>query len=164
MNHSAGWRFFDMGRRVERGVNTCSFALRFAGDHAGAEDLGVMLALCDSQIAYGARYLSGVSLNAVRDMALLDPFNPRSAAFQVEELVRHLDTLPALRADGVPEPHRRAALRLSGTFSTADAAELNTAALAGFEEELEELATMIAGRYFPGNADALRPEKLTGLA
>ncbi|GEP10288.1 circularly permuted type 2 ATP-grasp protein [Methylobacterium gnaphalii] len=164
MNHSGGWRFFDMGRRIERGVNTCSFALRFAGDQAGAEDLGVMLALCDSQIAYGARYLSGVSLPAVRDMALLDPFNPRSVAFQVEEIVRHLDTLPALRADGVPEPHRRAALKLAGAFATADATDLNAAQLAQFEGELEELATLIAGRYFPGNADALRPEKLTGLA
>ena len=164
MNHAAGWRFLDMGRRIERGVNTCAFAESFAADDATGEDLGVMLALCDAQIAYGARYLTGVSLDAVRDMVVLDPFNPRSVAYQVEAVVRHLDALPALRADGVPEPHRRAALRLAATFATAEAAALNGAGLARLGNDLEDLASAVAGRYFPGNADALRPEKLTGLA
>ncbi|MFX5976260.1 alpha-E domain-containing protein, partial [Acinetobacter baumannii] len=69
MGHAAGWRFADMGRRIERAINTCTFALRFCREDASAEDLGVMLSLADSQIAYGARYLVGVSRNAVCDMA-----------------------------------------------------------------------------------------------
>ena len=164
MNHAAGWHFSDMGRRIERGINGCTFAATFAGDEASAEDLGVMLSLSDAQIAYGARYLAGVSLQAVRDMVLPDPFNPRSVAFQVEAIVRHLEALPALRADGLPEPHRRLALRMSGFFATAEAAEFDGAALARLEGELEGLASAIAGRYFPNGPDALRPEKLTGLA
>ena len=35
-----------------------------------------MLDLIDSQITYSSRYLVGVALAPVRDMALLDPFNP----------------------------------------------------------------------------------------
>ena len=164
MNRAAGWRFLDMGRRIERAINACTFAISFASEDATGEDLGVMLALADSQIAYGARYLAGVSRDAVRDMALLDPYNPRSAAHQVEEIVRHLDVLPALRADGLPEPHRRFAAKLAATFSTADADAFDGPTLARLEGELEGLAEAIAGRYFPANADALRPEKLSGLA
>ena len=164
MNHAAGWCFADMGRRIERGINTCTFAQTFAGDQASAEDLGVILGLCDSQIAYGARYLTGVSLDAVRDMVLLDPFNPRSVVFQIRAIVRHLEDLPALRVDGVPEPHRRAALKLAGTFASSEAAELNGAGLVRLEADLESLADAVASRYFPGSADAMRPEKLTGLA
>ena len=164
MNHGAGWRFVDMGRRIERAINTCGFAAVFCGGEASAEDLGVMLALVDSQIAYGARYLAGVSRDAVCDMGVLDPYNPRSAAYQMQAIVTHLDALPALAADGLPEPHRRHALSLAGTFQTAQAAEIDGVTLEALAEELERLADGIAGRYFPSAAEALRPEKLTGLA
>ena len=164
MGHAAGWRFADMGRRVERAINTCGFALRFCSPDAGAEDLGVMLSLADSQIAYGARYLVGVSRDAVCDMAVLDPNNPRSVAYQLQAMVAHLDALPALAADGLPEPHRRRALVLASTLQTAEAAALDAETLERFEADLEGLADGIAGRYFPNGPDALRPEKLTGLA
>ena len=51
-----------------------------------------------------------------------------------------------------------------GTSTTAEAGDLDGAALTRWESDLEGLATEIGRRYFPGNADALRPEKLTGLA
>ncbi|MDV2986763.1 UNVERIFIED_CONTAM: circularly permuted type 2 ATP-grasp protein [Methylobacteriaceae bacterium AG10] len=164
MGHAAGWRFADMGRRIERAINTCGFALRFCGPDASAEDLGVMLSLADSQIAYGARYLVGVSRDAVCDMAVLDPNNPRSVAYQLQAITAHLDALPALAADGLPEPHRRRALALAVTLQTAEAAALDAETLERFETDLEALADRIAGRYFPNGPDALRPEKLTGLA
>ena len=31
MNRGAGWRFLDMGRRIERGINTCRFTRTLAG-------------------------------------------------------------------------------------------------------------------------------------
>ena len=97
-------------------------------------------------------------------MGVLDPYNPRSAAYQMQAIVTHLDALPALAADGLPEPHRRHALSLAGTFQTAQAAEIDGVTLEALAEELERLADGIAGRYFPSAAEALRPEKLTGLA
>ncbi|KQT07465.1 hypothetical protein ASG40_14145 [Methylobacterium sp. Leaf399] len=164
MNRTAGWHFVDLGRRIERAINTSALAVRFAGDEAGAEDLAVMLSLCDSHITYGARYMHGVALDPVRDMVLLDAFNPRSVAFQIEAIVRHLDELPALRADGLPEPHRRLALQLRAEFSTGEAVDFESATLARLEASFESLADAIAGRYFPNGPHALRPEKLMGLA
>ena len=32
MNRAAGWRFLDMGRRIERAINTCRFGAPFADD------------------------------------------------------------------------------------------------------------------------------------
>lgn len=164
MNRTAGWHFVDLGRRIERAINTCAFAVSFAGDGASAEDLGVMLSLCDSHITYGARYMHGAALDPVRDMVILDPFNPRSVAFQIEAIDGHLAELPALRSDGVPEPHRRLAQRLRAEFSTGEAAEFDSAALARLENTFERLAEAVAGRYFPNGPHALRPEKLVGLA
>ncbi|KAB1073265.1 circularly permuted type 2 ATP-grasp protein [Methylobacterium planeticum] len=164
MSRAAGWHFVDLGRRIERAINTCSFAMAFAGDEASADDLGVMLALCDSQVTYGARYMQGVALDPVRDMVLLDPYNPRSVAFQVEAVLRHLADLPALSADGIPEPQRRLASRIAAEFSAGEAGDFDGVAMARLESELERLADAVAGRYFPNGPHALRPEKLAGLA
>ena len=88
MNRAAGWRFLDMGRRAERAINTARFARQFAYDEAGDEDLDVLLTLVDCQITYRSRYLVGPALAPVRDLAVLDPYNPRSVAFQVDDAQR----------------------------------------------------------------------------
>lgn len=164
MNRAAGWHFVDLGRRIERAINTCSFALAFAPDEAGADCLGMLLALCDSQVTYGARYMQGVALDPVRDIVLLDPYNPRSVAFQAETVCRHLADLPALSADGIPEPHCRLASRILSEFRSGEAADFDAVGMARLEGDLERLADSIAGRYFPNGPHALRPEKLAGLA
>jgi uncharacterized alpha-E superfamily protein len=163
MIRTTGWHFVDLGRRIERVINTCTFATHFVGDAGTAEDLGVMLSLCDSHIAFGARYMQGAALDPVRDMVLLDPFNPRSVAFQIEAIGRHLTSLPTLRADGLPEPHQRLAAKLAAEFSTGEASEFDGAAIARLGRDFERLADAIAARYFPNAPNALRPEKLVGL-
>src|SRR6202012_6022313 len=99
MNRVAGWRFLDMGRRIERGINTCRITRTFAHDGATPDDLDLLLDLADSQITYRARYLVGLALTPVRDMVILDPFNTRSLAFQVTSIKEHLAALPSLQAD-----------------------------------------------------------------
>jgi len=83
MNRAAGWRFLEMGRRAERAINTVRFARQFAFDEAGNDDLDILLTLVDCQITYRSRYLVGPLLAPVRDLVVLDPYNPRSVAFQV---------------------------------------------------------------------------------
>ena len=55
-----------------------------------------------------------MALAPVRDMALLDPFNPRSVAFQVNRIDEGLGTLPVLRRDGMLEEPRRLTASASG--------------------------------------------------
>jgi uncharacterized alpha-E superfamily protein len=152
-----------MGRRVERAIGTCRLARQFAGDDATV-DLDVLLDLIDSQISYRSRYLVGLSLAPVRDLAVLDPNNPRSVAFQVAALERHLDGLPSLRADGILEAPRRLALALNTRLATLEAKDLDPAGMLFSEQSLMNLADEIGKRYFPYGSDAARPEKLTGLA
>ncbi|MGY2048959.1 circularly permuted type 2 ATP-grasp protein [Methylobacterium sp. JK268] len=164
MNRAGGWPFVDMGRRIERAINACRFAETFAADDATGDDLATLLRLVDSRISYGARYLLGVALAPVRDMVLLDPFNPRSVAFQVERLAEHLDGLPALRQDGLPEPPTRLVRALAGEIASAEAAGLSPAVAQDWEARLWAIAEAAASRYFPGGSDAARPERLVALA
>ena len=114
MNRAAGWRFLEMGRRAERAINTARFARQFAYDEAGDEDLDVLLTLVDCQITYRSRYLVGPSLAPVRDLAVLDPYNPRSVAFQVTALNEHIASLPSLKEHGLIERPQRLAVALAG--------------------------------------------------
>ena len=114
MNRAAGWRFLEMGRRAERAINTVRFARQFAYDEAGGEDLDILLTLVDCQITYRSRYLVGPLLAPVRDLVVLDPYNPRSVAFQVSALNDHIASLPALKEGGLIERPQRLAVAAAG--------------------------------------------------
>jgi uncharacterized circularly permuted ATP-grasp superfamily protein/uncharacterized alpha-E superfamily protein len=164
MNRAAGWRFLEMGRRAERAINTVRFARQFAYDEAGDEDLDVLLTLVDCQITYRSRYLVGPSLAPVRDLAVLDPYNPRSVAFQIAALNDHIAGLPSLKEHGLIERPQRLAVALQATLTTAEASQLDVKTLFAIEQDLLNLADAIGLHYFPHGPNASRPEKLTGLA
>jgi uncharacterized alpha-E superfamily protein len=164
MNRAAGWRFLEMGRRAERAINTVRFGRQFAYDEATPEDLDVLLTLVDCQITYRSRYLVAPLLAPVRDLVVLDPFNPRSVAFQVQALNEHIASLPALRESGLIERPQRLAVAVQAMLTTAEASSLDTKTLFSLEQDLLNLADAIGLHYFPHGPNASRPEKLTGLA
>ena len=164
MNRAAGWRFLEMGRRAERAINTARFARQFAHDEATAEDLDILLTLVDCQITYRSRYLLAPLLAPVRDLVVLDQYNPRSVVFQVSSLNDHIASLPALRESGMIERPQRLAVAVQATLATAEATTLDTRTLFALEQELLNLADAIGLHYFPHGPNASRPEKLTGLA
>jgi uncharacterized circularly permuted ATP-grasp superfamily protein/uncharacterized alpha-E superfamily protein len=164
MNRAAGWRFLEMGRRAERAINTTRFGRQFASDEASPEDLDLLLTLVDCQITYRSRYLVGPLLAPVRDLVMLDPYNPRSVAFQVQALNEHIASLPAIRESGMIERPQRLAVAVQSTLTTAEAETLDTQTLFSLEQELLILADAIGSHYFPHGPNASRPEKLTGLA
>ena len=149
MNRDAGWRFLDIGKRIERSILTCSIARTFIGDEATAEDLEVMLDLVDSQITYRSRYMTGVAIAPVRDMVMLDPYNPRSVSFQLSAIREHLAILPTLRNDGVPEEPQGIAAILATELQMTKANEIDQQAILAIEQRILQLADAIAVRYFP---------------
>lgn len=163
VNRVAGWSFLDMGRRVERSINTCRFVRQFAPDQATSENLDVLLDLIDSQITYRSRYVVGPALAAVRDMALLDPYNPRSLAFQTARIDQHLAALPHLASDGMPEAPRRLSMKLAADIAVEQAETLASTAVLAFEQRVAGLADAIAARYFLQGASA-RDEQPSGLS
>ena len=164
MNRGVGWRFLDMGRRIERGVNTCRLARALADEDATLDDLDLLLDLADSQITYRARYLVGLALRPVRDMVMLDPFNTRSAAFQVMALKDHLAALPSLLDDGILEAPNRIVLPLATRLETADAGDFGVDDMREVESTLATLSGAIADRYFLQGANAVPTAKLAALA
>lgn len=164
MNRGSGWRFMDIGRRIERGVNICRFTRTLADEDATLDDLDLLLDLADSQITYRARYLVGVALAPVRDMTILDPFNTRSLAFQVFAVKEHLAQLPTLLDDGMLEEPSRILLPIASRVEVEVAANLTAHKILVFEQTLMKLSDAIADRYFLQGANAVPTVKLAALA
>jgi uncharacterized circularly permuted ATP-grasp superfamily protein/uncharacterized alpha-E superfamily protein len=112
MTRGHGWRFLDMGRRLERATQLLS--LLRAAFASGAEREGALLetllAVADSGITYRRRYLAGLHPAAVVDLLLVDDSNPRAVLFQIAALREHLLHLPRDATQARLRPDERLAL------------------------------------------------------
>ena len=96
MTREAPWRFLDMGRRLERALNTALVIERtMAG--MGADELPMLEALldaADSAMTYRRRYRATLQVAPVVDLLVADERNPRSIVFQLVALAEHVSSLP----------------------------------------------------------------------
>jgi uncharacterized alpha-E superfamily protein len=95
MTRGHGWRFLDIGRRLERGVNIITLvqgALSLEPNNMTV--LEPLLEIADSVMTYRRRYFAQPQWPAVLDLLLADDTNPRSLAFQLVALTGHAANLP----------------------------------------------------------------------
>jgi uncharacterized circularly permuted ATP-grasp superfamily protein len=92
MQRGAGWRFLDLGRRIERGIGICQ---ALGGVMSGRPEqveagLRLTLDLTDSTSGYLLRFpLEGHFAHAV-NFVLTDRGNPRALLYQLDHIERHL--------------------------------------------------------------------------
>jgi uncharacterized alpha-E superfamily protein len=122
MTRGYGWRFLDMGRRIER-VRTMVLLvqqLAVQGDAEADGGLDLLLELADSAMTYRSRYHASAQSTRVLDLLLADESNPRSIAYQALTINRHLNDLPHTDADGLITPDQRVARQLVSELQLAD--------------------------------------------
>jgi uncharacterized circularly permuted ATP-grasp superfamily protein/uncharacterized alpha-E superfamily protein len=96
MSRGHGWRFLEMGRRLERALSltvTIDATLKSVRD-SEPQVLEALLEAADSAITYRRRYLASLHAAAVLDLLMADPTNPRSIVFQLAALLEHVVKLP----------------------------------------------------------------------
>jgi len=97
MVRGSGWRFLNMGRRLERATHVVSMmrGLRIADLHQPEDDLQaasvaatleVMLELAESFMTYRGRYFTTMQRGPVLKLLLVEDDNPRALAFQLRTL------------------------------------------------------------------------------
>jgi uncharacterized circularly permuted ATP-grasp superfamily protein/uncharacterized alpha-E superfamily protein len=90
-----GWHFLNIGRRVERSLQLLEL-LRLIVVPMDAEDwpsLEMLLEVADSSITYRSRYFTLLQVAPVVDLLMNDQANPRSLAFQLNDLAEHCASL-----------------------------------------------------------------------
>ncbi len=96
MTRGPGWRFLDLGRRLERALQAMTVLKVALVEPPADEDplFEALLEIGDSSMTYRNRYLTMLQLPPLLDLLLTDETNPRSVGFQVAALLGHVDALP----------------------------------------------------------------------
>jgi uncharacterized circularly permuted ATP-grasp superfamily protein/uncharacterized alpha-E superfamily protein len=161
MTRGHGWRFLDVGRRLERATNTTSLVGQALSD--GPSDNAVLeplLEVADSSMTYRRRYFARPQLSPVLDLLLLDDTNTRAVAFQLAVLSEHIRQLP--RDPHAPSPTREERLidQATATLRQVDPHTIRrgeekergtlklTTALGSIESDLRALSETITYFYF----------------
>lgn len=113
MTRAQGWRFLDMGMRIERTIYLCNFldsALR-SPEADNPSVLEAVLEVADSTITFRSRYNLMPNIAAVYDLVMLDDTNPRSLRFQLDQLSKHVDRLPKNKDTALPSETQRVLLQ-----------------------------------------------------
>jgi uncharacterized circularly permuted ATP-grasp superfamily protein/uncharacterized alpha-E superfamily protein len=157
MNQITGWRFLEIGRRIERALATSRFIRQFAFGEAPDEALDVLLELADSQISYRLRYVMIASRAPVIDLVGLDPNNPRSILFQLARIEAHLAALPGHEGDGRLSAPEQVATTLIARMRTTDAATIDEGVLLDVEAALMKLSDIVTANFFTTRARSDTP-------
>jgi len=158
LSRGQGWRFLDMGRKLERAFHT---AVLLRATLAGPTDgplLDAVLEIADSSMTYRRRYLGSLHPAAVLDLVLADETNPRAVAFQLAVLEEQLAGLPRPAELPGRSAEQRLALSLVTTLRLADVTALARPTpegrrpgldelLAGLEADLPRLSESLARQY-----------------
>lgn len=148
MSQALGWRFLEIGRRLERALATSRFVRQFAFGQRLDGALDCLLELADSQITYRLRYVMVAARAPVIDLVVLDPNNPRSVVYQLTRIETHLAALPKRGMDGRLSPPEQIASALATRIRTADLAAIDESGLIEAENALMKLSDLIGASYF----------------
>lgn len=146
MTRGLGWRFMDMGRRLERGM--FQTAILRSGLPAVCDrprnTLEALLEIGDSIMTYRARYRTIYQLAPVLDLLIVDESNPKSLAFQFSQLAAHVEHLPRQHERRYSSLEERLALEMLTAARLLDLRDIscssgNHTPLASFLESMEGL-------------------------
>lgn len=98
MVHGVGWQFMEIGRRIERGVQTICIMDQLLTPVLKESDqntlMQALLTSVEGLISYRRRYRARMGVKQVLELVMMDTSNPRSLLFQFSELKNHLTSLP----------------------------------------------------------------------
>ena len=148
MYRFAGWRFLEIGRRLERGIQIAGITGWLLRPEAPDGGIEMLLEIGDSVIAHRRRYSVSAGPQSAIDLLVLDALNPRSVLFQVAELRRQLEELPGGIDEGQLSQAVKATLQIHTNLQLADADAMTPERLQHLGHAIGELASLVAGEYF----------------
>lgn len=163
MTRGEGWRFLDLGRKLERSLHIIAL-LRATLVNVSLQEgpiLDAVLEVADSGMTYRRRYMSSLRAEAVLDLLVDDETNPRSLASQLAALVEDVDHLPRSPGQAGRAPEQRFALAALGSVRMAEPDRLAVVE-DGSRPALKVLLDHVAG-WLPILSDALTQQYLSHL-
>ena len=147
MYRFTGWRFLSLGRHIERGLHMTRLLGHMSGPDAPDGALDMLLEIGDSVMTHRRRYNVNTARLTVTDLLALDPLNPRSILFQMNEIHREVEQLPNALVNGQMSPFYREAMRLHSGLAVMTPETMSVDVYRRLERELEHLSDLLAHTY-----------------
>ena len=178
MVRDPGWYMLDSGRGLERALQILSLLrVTICRERAPETDrlvLEAVLMAAESIVTFRRRYRTRSGVDAVLELLVLDPFNPRSIAYQVQRVRTDLRALPNTSPTSRPLRLLDALaerVRIADPVMLAESADGRRAQLeeflAGLHHELRALSGAIRDQYQqppPPQRPLFRSDALGGTA
>lgn len=107
MVRDPGWHMAGAGRTLERAQQVARLLAAATVERRGLDTdrrvLNVVLGATESVVTHRRRHRGYVKVDSVLELLLLDPHNPRSVAFCLDELRGHLAVMPGSTGSTRPE-------------------------------------------------------------
>src|SRR6202034_3475078 len=102
MTRGPGWHFLSIGRRLERCVHLVELfrAIIVPLTPQTWPTLEMLLEVADSSMTYRSRYFTILQPAPVLDLLMNEEVNPRSLAFQSQDLFEHCGILSSMPSGG----------------------------------------------------------------
>ena len=136
-----GWRFIELGRRIERCVQTAELLHTTLVAPSMSENavFEAVLQATDSLMTYRSRYINVLMPAPTIDLLVTDETNPRSLHFQLGQITKMLGKLPTDTSRVGLGADEKLARQLEFILQTADPEDLAKVDVSGARETLRKL-------------------------
>jgi len=159
MSRGHGWRFLEMGRKLERSVQTNLLVQSLYSSQPGPYLLESLLRIKDSIKTYRRRYRMRLDPISVLDIVLLDESNPQAVSRQLAKMLENAEKLPRPPGSPFRLPEHKLILQASTSMRIMDieipqgkdsAAVINEQLmrLAEINSQLSSYSEALSNRYF----------------
>ncbi|MEY4395787.1 MAG: hypothetical protein RL595_3036 [Planctomycetota bacterium] len=164
MTRGHGWRFLDMGRKIEGAFHMVKLVKSTLAQSVAGEVplLESLLEIADCSMTYRRRYLGGVQMAPVLDLLLVDENNPRSLGFQLLALHDAIKRLPVDPNASGRSPEHSLVLAMLAQVQLADVENLAYVDAGGQRPCLKEFLDQIE-KDIPSLSEAISHHYLSHL-
>jgi uncharacterized circularly permuted ATP-grasp superfamily protein/uncharacterized alpha-E superfamily protein len=152
-----GWHFLGVGRRIERSIQLVDLFRTIIVPLSPRTwpTLEMLLEVADSSMTYRSRYFTVLQAAPVLDLLMNDEANPRSLAFQLQDLMEHCRCLSERPSGaGWPVSKQRHLEQAAASLLRADIRALCQPDEGNIRETLDELLAA-TGAALPALSDAI---------
>ena len=119
-----------------------------SGPDAPDGALDMLLEIGDSVMTHRRRYNVSTARLTVADLLALDPLNPRSVLYQLNEIRTEVEQLPNAFVNGQMSTFYREAMRLHSGLAVMTPEAMDEEVYRKLEAEMEKLSDILGQTYF----------------
>ncbi len=147
MYRSQGMRFLSIGRSVERANALASLLVNFSTDEAVEGSLDLAIEIADSTMTHRQRYAVATNRSTVVDLLAIDPLNPRSIIFQLNQISEHINNLPNTETNAPLSPLQSEILQARTNLSIMRPESVDAKVLKSLVEATGRLSDLLTIEY-----------------